>query len=165
MKQTLPYRILLVCAVLWCAFLFLPPLLSVSGNETIAAQVYRSYSHICHQYDSRSLHILGHKLAVCSRCSSIYFGFFFGILLYRLLPGHSNTKPITYLVISLVPMLLDVGLNLFGFHSSNFFTRITTGSFFGILSALALTPVIIEAFSEILHKQFHHSKVSYESKT
>lgn len=164
MKQTLPYRILLVCAFLWCAFLFLPPLLSGPGNEIISAQLYKSYSHICHQYDARSLHVFGDKLAVCSRCSAVYFGFLVGIVLFRLLPKR-NIKPVPYLLISLLPMLLDVMSDLSGLHASTFLTRIATGSFFGIVSSFVLTPVIIQALTELLHKQHNNSKALYELKT
>ena len=165
MKPTLPYLILLLGVSLWCTMLVLPPLAASSGHEVVAHQLYRSFSPICHQFESRSLHLFGYKQAVCSRCSAIYFGFFVGVLLVPILSQRYNRQTIKLLLIASAPMLIDVLCDLSGFHASNIFTRLMTGSFFGIVSALILSPYIIEALTSLLVKQNNNQKASYEFKT
>lgn len=165
MKRNLPYSILLACAFFWCAFLFMPPLTLSFGFEGISHQLYHAYSPICHQYDSRSLHVFGHKLAVCSRCSAVYFGFFIGVLLYPLLNQRKSSRAIIILVAAVTPMLLDVLLDVTGLHTSNLLTRLASGSFFGILLAIVLSPSIIEAIAQNVLNRPINQKASYEFKT
>jgi len=62
------YIALLAAATLWCASIVAAPLLGLSW-------VYSLFSRICHQDPSRSWHLAGEPLAVCTRCTSIYIGF------------------------------------------------------------------------------------------
>jgi uncharacterized membrane protein len=62
------YIALLAAATLWCISIVAAPLLGLSW-------VYSLFSRICHQDPSRSWHLAGEPLAVCIRCTSVYFGF------------------------------------------------------------------------------------------
>src|SRR5215510_5574819 len=62
------YAALLAGATLWCVSIVAAPLLGLSW-------VYVFFSRICHQDPARSWSLAGEPLAVCIRCSSIYFAF------------------------------------------------------------------------------------------
>ena len=66
MKKT--YAALLAGATLWCLSIVAAPMFGLSW-------VYVFFSRICHQDPARSWHLAGEPLAVCIRCTSIYFAF------------------------------------------------------------------------------------------
>jgi len=57
------------------------PLAAAGGHNGVAFAIYRAFGTLCHQIPERSYFIDGHKLAVCSRCTGIYAGFAFTLLL------------------------------------------------------------------------------------
>jgi uncharacterized membrane protein len=57
---------LLAGSTLWCLALIAAPLFHLPW-------IYEFFSRICHQDPSRSWHVAGEPLAVCIRCTSIYF--------------------------------------------------------------------------------------------
>jgi hypothetical protein len=61
---------------LWC-------LVILAGAIFQVPAIYAFFSRICHQDPARAFHIAGTALPVCIRCSSIYLGFFVGVLLRR----------------------------------------------------------------------------------
>src|ERR1043165_8331227 len=61
------------------------PLAAAGGHGELAQVIYRAFAVLCHQRPDRSYFIDGHKLAVCSRCTGLYAGFVFTLLLYPLL--------------------------------------------------------------------------------
>jgi uncharacterized membrane protein len=164
MKHTTAYYFFLGGALIWCLLLFLPPVASLLNAPLIAEQSYKIYSRICHQYDSHSLHLFGEKLAVCARCSTIYFGFFFGVLLSPLISKKFSQNS-HWLLIALVPMLLDVVGSWLGVHESTLVLRILTGSLFGVATGIILTPYFIEGCIELSTKFLHNKKTYYESQT
>lgn len=149
--------ILLAAALVWCEFILLPPIVATleAPSTEIPRLCYQFFSRICHQDDSRSVHIFGHQLAVCARCSSIYFGFFGGVLFATLLSLRETKRFSIWFRAILLPILIDVLLDSIGIHSSNFFTRITTGLIFGVGSGIFLTPIWVEALDLFL---FHTSR-------
>jgi uncharacterized membrane protein len=146
------YLIIVIATLVWCLLLVLPPMLmSTSGNGKVFAQMeYKIFGHICHQLGERSFHIFGYKLAVCARCSGIYFGFLFGIFLIPVLRNVRTSKFKTVIVIIALPMLMDVSLDVLHIHESNLLTRFMTGFLFGFPSAVILFPSISEAINELL---------------
>jgi len=62
------YAALLAGATLWCLSIVAAPMLGLSW-------VYFFFSRICHQDPARSWSLAGEPLAVCIRCTSIYFAF------------------------------------------------------------------------------------------
>ena len=145
------YALILAGALLWCGSILLAPYLAASSSP-LAAYVYQAFHPICHQLPERSFHLFGAKLAVCSRCASIYFAFLFGILLYPCVRTLSNiqTPHRNILVVALLPMLIDVGLDFVGVHASTFFTRTLGGTLFGIVVPFFVLPAAIEGVQQLV---------------
>jgi uncharacterized membrane protein len=160
------YIIILGCVALWCAALLVPPFVAhiESPSQDLSRIAYRCFSPICHQYEARSLTIFGHKLAVCARCSGIYFGALIGVLLYPLVRFSKHWSLRMLWIIAGLPMLIDVVLDMVGVHASSIGTRLATGSFFGIASAGILLPIAIEAVRNILSHLSNQQGAQYETK-
>jgi uncharacterized membrane protein len=145
------YSIILVGAMVWCAAILLAPYLAASSSP-FAVFVYQAFHPICHQVPERSFHLFGQKLAVCARCSSIYFAFLMGVALYPFInPSiHCSNNPTRgILVAALLPMLIDVGLDLLGIHESTFVTRTMTGIIFGVVIPFFVLPDAIEGVQQL----------------
>ncbi len=150
------YVLILAGAALWCALIFLAPYLA-SVSSPAGEFVYRSFHPICHQLPERSFHIFGEKFAVCSRCSSIYFAFLAGTLVLPFIRISGNSflqhsgdtlfRGITarsVFIVALLPMVLDVGLDMIGLHESNVITRTLTGVAFGFIVPFIVVPAALE---------------------
>jgi uncharacterized membrane protein len=61
---------LAAAAVVWFALVVSAPRLPAA----LAAMVYVAGALVCHQRPERSFHLDGAQLAVCARCTGIYFG-------------------------------------------------------------------------------------------
>lgn len=148
------HRVLLILAFGWCFLIVVAPLLRASGfSPEIPNLLYRFFSRVCHQFNDRSLHLGGEKLAVCIRCSSIYFSFLIGLILYPLLQRwHEGKIPSRiFLLTAVVPMLIDVILNFSGLHFSTLWTRLATGACFGGILPLFILPPLLEAAPHVFH--------------
>lgn len=134
----------------WILMLFVPPGLMADGQVVPALILYRSFSLICHQIPERSFKIFGAPLAVCSRCTSIYIGAFFGLLIYPLLRRLDSPEWETkaWFVAALLPMGFDVAADWLGLLPNSFTSRALTGGIAGIASAIYLLPALIAAFVE-----------------
>jgi uncharacterized membrane protein len=162
-----PSLLFLTAVTLWCGMLLFVPFLSSIEHQpqSLSHSLYGTYSHICHQYDSRSLHLNGHKLPVCARCSGIYFGFLVGSIGVVAIRRRWNGRTLVAWGVFLIPMLLDVVLNAMGMHDSTILTRILTGLFFGVGASVILSPLMIEGITEIVTNLFFMKGVLRESKT
>ncbi len=149
MTRTEPaYRLLTAAAIVWCALVVSPPLLALTEGTVGASSVVRAFfTPVCHQWSSHSLHLLGAPLAVCARCSAIYLGFLAGVLLA---PSIRRGLPVrTTLMVALLPMLLDVALDLAPWYDPGVVSRVLTGSWFGLLAGIVLTPIIVDAVTRL----------------
>ncbi|MDI6804290.1 MAG: DUF2085 domain-containing protein [Bacteroidota bacterium] len=150
-----PYYLILILTSAWCLLVISPAIVGDSNpfSQTYNNASYTFFGKVCHQYDSRSLHIDGQKFTVCARCSGIYFGFLVGLLSLSLIFKNINIKyPVLFLFTISLPMLLDISLNYLGIHSSNLFTRTSSGLVFGILSTLIIYPTYQQALNELFNK-------------
>jgi uncharacterized membrane protein len=174
------HRILVALLFLWCAAIAITPLLSsLGGFPSEAAGVsYQFFSHVCHQFDSCSFHYDGYKFPVCIRCMSIYGSFFTGILclpFFRRLKRNGNdlmrwlfapSHTTWLLAVAVAPMVLDVCLSLFGIHTSNVWTRLSTGIVFGMIASIVLGPLFEEAIRKLSVYPFIHRRLkTYAPKT
>jgi len=127
------------------------PLLQSSGHWTVASQIYRTFSFLCHQIPERSFHIAGQQFAVCSRCTGLYAGFTMAILTYPLFRSlrKTETPNIIWLFLSALPLAIDFSLTYFGIWQNNHFTRFTTGALFGTVAAIFILPGVIEISTDI----------------
>jgi uncharacterized membrane protein len=152
--SVIAYLLILGGAVLWCVALVLPPLfLSAAGAwGAVGILLYHPFHTLCHQLPERSIYILGAPLAVCMRCSAIYFGFLLGTVLYP--PMRSFGVLITErrgpLIVSILLLLADVVLDVLGVHASTGATRLMTGSLFGVVVPFYIIPAAQEAMREFL---------------
>jgi uncharacterized membrane protein len=153
MKKSFTYYIILAAAALWCLMLFLPPLTAAieAPSSSVSKPIYRFYATICHQYETRSLHIFGYKIAVCARCFGIYAGFFAGCLLYPLIFKRQKFHGLSGWCLIGLPMALDVFFDVTGIHASTIITRLATGLFFGYGAAAIILPFLISGLSEIIY--------------
>jgi uncharacterized membrane protein len=149
-------RILLAGAFFWCVLIVAAPLLASFGGRSAltASYLYEIFSRVCHQLDSHSYHIAGFKFGVCIRCTAIYASFFGGMILFPLLKRTTIAlqKSSSILMISLIPMGVDVGLAAFGIHESNVFTRMATGMLFGFALSIVLMPILEEVTGQLLSR-------------
>ncbi len=119
----------------------LAPYLAYKGNP-FAILVYELFHPLCHQIESRSFHLLGYKMGVCTRCLGIYigtfaFGVFESITATRLI--RINEK---ILLTMIAPLTIDGTAQLIGFYVSNNIIRFITGIFAGAAFVFFVFPRI-----------------------
>ena len=148
------YAVILTGGVVWCFGFVLPPVFFAAGGmwSDVATVLYQSFHRICHQLDGRSFHILGHQFGVCERCASIYFAFVTAAAFYPVVADRIRSILMhkSAVLLSILPMVVDVLLEMSGVHESTVFTRVLTGSLFGIVSSFALIPVAQEGVRELV---------------
>ncbi len=148
--MTLPRpRLLIIAGILiWCGAIFITPLIAwwEFPSSGISSRLYSFFSTVCHQIDARSVHLFGHKLAVCARCTGIYTGFLAGSIVSAFRPAGKG-NPAVWWSAGLLPRAVDVILDITHIHSSSVLFRLATGGFFGIVAALILFPILITTFS------------------
>jgi len=87
------YGLIVFMSAIWCGLLIIP-LFFAEGNplqQKIAGFITLFFAPICHQNPARSFFIKGHQAIVCARCTGLYFGFFFGSILYPFFKELQNT--------------------------------------------------------------------------
>ena len=131
---------------LWVAAIILAPVAAALAMEAVSSSVYSFFSHICHQQPGRSLHILGHPFAVCSRCFGVYFGLFAGVISYPLWRSVDNIEPLPrfWLFAALIPVGIDWSLRVFGIWENTQLSRFITGLILGVACAVFIVPALVE---------------------
>ncbi|HEX54725.1 MAG: DUF2085 domain-containing protein [Candidatus Altiarchaeales archaeon] len=125
------------------SLIIIAPYLSASGQSVYSFIIYSAFSLVCHQMPERSFFVFGHKLAVCARCTGMYSGFVIAAILFPLFRGidcEEIPNP-WFLIISLIPMALDGGIQLITDYESNNMLRFITGLIFGYTSIFYLLPI------------------------
>jgi uncharacterized membrane protein len=164
--QRLTYLVIAVGAAVWCALIVLPSAIVASSESfgNMGELVYSVFRPVCHQIDERSLMLFGEPLAVCARCSAIYFAFFVGTLLYPAVRRIDNPvmPPRWLLVVAMLPMLADVIPGMIGIHEVSILTRVITGGTFGLILPFVILPGAIEGVCQLLSSSSrstdHHTK-------
>ncbi|MGC8594782.1 MAG: DUF2085 domain-containing protein [Candidatus Kryptoniota bacterium] len=149
--ETKAYLLLLASALVFDILFTMPPFLLKSGLN--ADIIYRFFHPVCHQLDDRSFHIFGYKLAVCSRCASIYYGATFGMIIYPLIYSLSTAKipSIWILLIPFTATVVDFSLDYIPFLPKNtYLSRMITGTALGLSIALFIVPVFILTFKDLV---------------
>lgn len=164
------YSVFLASVGLWCAAIVAAPVLHAYGSpvgKSIADALYLGFSKICHQLNERSFHVCGAEFGVCMRCSSIYFSFLAGILLYPLVrPLNTKTVPDRrWILVAVLPMAIDALLNDLGIHQSNETTRVLTGVLAGFVFAFYMLPLLIDAVQRLLHQRNYQGEPPYAGQT
>ena len=128
------------------SLIVIAPVAAASGHSEIAVGIYRAFGIFCHQRPDRSYFIDGHKLAVCSRCTGLYAGFAFTVLIYPLVRSlrSAATPPRRVLFLAAVPLLVDFSLNLFGIWENTHTSRLLTGALLGSVVVFYVMPGIVD---------------------
>ncbi|MBP8976073.1 MAG: DUF2085 domain-containing protein [Bacteroidetes bacterium] len=149
-------RIFFLGALAWCTGIIAAPFFESHGFHTLASILYELYGKICHQHSDSSLYFWGQPLAVCIRCTAIYWSFCFGcgiLLFISHLSLKRNSVPPLWILYSVAAlMLVDVFLSITHIHPSNTITRIVTGCLLGLTLPWYLFPI----FTDAVTQQFSH---------
>lgn len=140
------WAVLAIISFLWVALTVVPPVFAYGPIGSVSGLLYEFFSYVCHQKPERSLHILGHQFAVCSRCFGVYFGILVGISIYPLWRKIDEIEPLPrfWLFLSLVPIGIDWTLGVAGIWENNHASRLITGAILGIACATYIVPAMVE---------------------
>jgi uncharacterized membrane protein len=135
-----------VAVTLIVSMIVIAPVAAASGHSEVAEGIYRGFGIFCHQRPDRSYFIDGHKLAVCSRCTGLYSGFAFTLLIYPLLRSlrSAATPPRRVLLIATLPLLLDFSLTFYGIWENTHTSRLLTGALLGSVAVFYVMPGIVD---------------------
>jgi uncharacterized membrane protein len=150
--QKIIYSVILILSLLWCAGILIAPLWNNAPGirGSISVLLYKLYATSCHQLDSRSFHLAGAEFGVCSRCTSIYFGFLLGIIIYPFIRKLNNIDlpSIIFLLIGTSLVIIDAGLDILDILKNTFLTREITGAIIGFILPFYIIPGTIRVFHE-----------------
>ena len=130
------------------------PLALANGHATLAGDIYKGFSFLCHQLPDRSFHLAGHQFAVCSRCTGLYVGFALTALAYPLIrPIRTTTTPaLIWLILATVPLLVDFSLGYFNIWANTHASRFITGALLSSVAVFYIIPGLVEITSKILNR-------------
>lgn len=157
------YIIVLCLSAIWCLLIVLAPLMLSMGGvfENISDFIYWFYTPVCHQDDVRSLYFFGEKLAVCTRCSMLYFGFLIGTIIYPFVKKISdvNLPKVWFLLGASALMLADALSDITGLYINTHLTRSITGLVLGVVLVFYIIPGFINFSHEIVSfLKFHRTR-------
>ena len=137
-----------LAALVALASLSLLPLLPLLGRllpplEPLERAADLWFDLHCHRDPARTLHVLGVPLAVCARCSGIYFGLGAGAVLRR---PHLTPRALRLWVALAAAVLIgDVALETYALHGPWWLLRLITGALLGYPVGVALAVAILTA--------------------
>ncbi len=140
------WAITAVLALIPAGLIVAAPLLLAHGHTALALPIYEAFSYLCHQLPERSLHLEGRQLAVCSRCTGLYFGFALSVLLYPLARSlkRVDTPSLWWLLLAAVPVILDWSLTFSGLWENTHLSRFLTGALFSVVAAVYIVPGLVD---------------------
>ncbi len=122
------------------------PISEWRGHSEIAATIYSTFGHFCHQLPERSFFIAGRKFAVCARCTGIYAGVALALLLYPLFrPLRAvDTPDRKWLFVAAIPLAIDFSLTFLGIWQNTHSSRVLTGALLGGVAVLYILPGLVD---------------------
>ena len=137
------------------------PVAAAGGHGELAHGIYGAFGTLCHQMPERSYFIAGHKLAVCSRCTGLYAGFAFTLLLYPLIRSLKTivTPPRGLLILAAIPLVVDFSVTFFGFWENTHTSRLLTGALLGSVTVFYVMPGLVEL--SLRHSQTARPKATF----
>lgn len=141
-RAVVVWSLLLLVAILVILAIIAAPLAMAEGKTFLGLTIYQSFAPICHQLPERSLFLVGHKLAVCSRCTGIYTGFAAAVLLYPFLRSlrQTETPRRRYLILAAIPLAVDFSIGYLGIWENTHLSRFLTGAILGFVVVLYIVP-------------------------
>jgi len=106
----------------------------IGGAEVVRA----AYAPLCHQLPARSLHFAGQPLPVCARCLGLYAGGFGGLFLAWLIPALGKRANGRWLVIALLPTIVDGLARVLGWPGAANLPRLVLALPAGMVAGLLL---------------------------
>jgi len=142
-------------AAAWGFLIVLAPFAEASNLTSVSNPIYKFFSFICHQIPDRSIHFHDHVFAVCSRCFGVYFGLFFGFVVYPFLRRIEETEPLPrfWLLLAMIPMAVDWLLGFFEIWENTHLSRLLTGAILGMACAIFIIPALVEIFQLLSTKR------------
>lgn len=136
----------------------LAPILAHFGINSIARPIYWIYSYSCHQFHWRSVHILDHQCAWCTR-DMFLWGALLAVTIAVKKGWIKDGLKWYWLFPFIIPIALDGGIQtlatIFGYSSdkpfylSTNFMRMFTGSIFGLGLGAIIAPLLFREQIEI----------------
>ncbi|MFQ3597780.1 MAG: DUF2085 domain-containing protein [Chloroherpetonaceae bacterium] len=124
------------------AFAILAPYEASHGNPTNYTNYYALFRGICHQKAHRCFELFGFPMAVCARCTLIYFGIAIGALFLPTFNSDNRRRYLILLGISSGLVGIDVVCGYLHLYHNVFATRIVTGFLVGLpLGAMSTAAV------------------------
>lgn len=127
-------------AVLACAVVLVLAVLPPFVGPGFRYALMQGFDLACHQSPDRSFQIGGIPFALCHRCTGVVVGLVIGsfaVGLFRTSDGQFGLHLRHILLLSILPMLVDWGLDAFGLWTNTPFSRVATGLAFGIVAGYA----------------------------
>lgn len=140
------WAVALVGVFIWVLAILLAPVAKTNGLLGLSSPIYHFFGFICHQQAERSFHISGEQFGVCSRCFGVYFGLLLGFVIYPLWRNINDIEPLPriWLFLSLIPIMIDWSLTMFGVWENTHLSRFVTGLILGLACATFIVPALIE---------------------
>lgn len=122
------------------------PLALAAGHSELAATIYQTFSHLCHQLPERSFFVDGHPFAVCARCTGIYAGFAGAAVLYPLARSlrRIDTPARKWLFIAAAPLAIDFAIEFSGISHNTHSSRLITGALLGAVAVFYIMPGLLD---------------------
>ncbi len=144
MPHLLPRFIVAALMMALIAVAIIAPYAAAHGSTVY----YALFRNVCHQNPHRCFELFGFPMAICARCTLIYFGIAIGALFLPTLHSNHHRKYLIFLGIAITLVGLDVACGYLNLYESSFVTRSVTGFLFG----LPLGAMSARAVSELLQK-------------
>lgn len=101
-----------------------------------------NYSIVCHTHVEKLFEFWNIKTLLCSRCSGIYLGAFISSI--AILLGLKKNISTKFLLLSLLPILLDIILYTLGIYNYSQYVALSTGLLLGSLGFIYIHNSIFE---------------------
>lgn len=145
-KRLLIKLLLLTAVSIWLLGIILPvSIIYVPYTAVFLPVLQLTYSHVCHQIPYKCISLNEHSLLVCSRCFGIYAGMFFASVLLLFYDIKKPLKP-NLLIISAMPMLIDVLAAAAGIYTYNKISAFISGAVFGSIVFAYILNIIFDFF-------------------
>jgi len=119
-------------------------------DSSFARFFYTAGDANCHQHSSRSFFLNDNQLPFCARCTAIFLGLVIGTLIIVFLEIELN---VVWIVLGLVPIGLDGGLQLVTNYESSNLIRSITGMLAGMVTGIALGFIAAEISTIALNRK------------
>ncbi len=114
------------------------------GFTGVSSAIFQVYHFACGQVPSHSFFIGGYQMCLCSRCLAIYSTMLLAGLFLAVIRRRRSVQAINWWmwILTMLPMALDGGTQLFGWRESDVWLRLLTGAIFGLGTAWFTLPQI-----------------------